>query len=32
MKASVWAVINEQPVVDTTPGYLDQTADDTIMQ
>ncbi|KIP12359.1 hypothetical protein PHLGIDRAFT_21144 [Phlebiopsis gigantea 11061_1 CR5-6] len=32
MKASVWAVINEQPLVDTTPVYPDQTADDTIMQ
>lgn len=31
-KASVWAVINEQPADDSTPVYPDQTADDTIMQ
>jgi len=31
-KASVWAVINEQPADEHTPVYPDQTADDTIMQ
>ncbi|GJE87080.1 DASH complex subunit Dad3 [Phanerochaete sordida] len=31
-KASVWAVINEQPADDNTPVYPDHTADDTIMQ
>ncbi|OJT12020.1 hypothetical protein TRAPUB_11430 [Trametes pubescens] len=29
-KASVWAVINEQPMADASSGYVDTTADDTI--
>ncbi|KAI0780596.1 DASH complex subunit Dad3-domain-containing protein [Trametes elegans] len=29
-KASVWAVINEQPMADTPSAYADTTADDTI--
>ncbi|KAL1947989.1 hypothetical protein VTO73DRAFT_13713 [Trametes versicolor] len=29
-KASVWAVINEQPMADTSSGYADATADDTV--
>ncbi|KAI0703552.1 DASH complex subunit Dad3-domain-containing protein [Cytidiella melzeri] len=31
-KASVWAVINEMPVADTSYVYPDQTADETVMQ
>ncbi|KAI0748509.1 DASH complex subunit Dad3-domain-containing protein [Daedaleopsis nitida] len=31
-KASVWAVINEQPVADMSSAYADTTADDTITQ
>jgi len=31
-KASVWAVINEQPVAEASSPDQDQTADDTIMQ
>ncbi|KAI0362483.1 hypothetical protein OH77DRAFT_1500170 [Trametes cingulata] len=29
-KASVWAVINEQPMADASSAYADTTADDTI--
>ncbi|KAH9857230.1 DASH complex subunit Dad3-domain-containing protein [Lenzites betulinus] len=29
-KASVWAVINEQPLADASSGYADTTADDTV--
>ncbi|KAL7283663.1 hypothetical protein ACG7TL_003099 [Trametes sanguinea] len=29
-KASVWAVINEQPLADTSSAYADTTAEDTI--
>ena len=31
-KASVWAVINEQPMADISGGYADTTADDTIKE
>ncbi|KAI0707784.1 DASH complex subunit Dad3-domain-containing protein [Earliella scabrosa] len=31
-KASVWAVINEQPITDYSGAYTDTTADDTIRQ
>ena len=31
-KASVWAVINEQPLADMSGAYTDSNADDTIRQ
>ncbi|KAH8099506.1 DASH complex subunit Dad3-domain-containing protein [Cristinia sonorae] len=31
-KASVWAVINEQPIIDDSAAYAESSADDTIMR